>query len=46
MVAATEWSETDTKDAKMLALTPCLSKIEKNKLLSLQKFKQEDLTEP
>ena len=36
MLAANEWTKTDPKDAKILALTTSLSKLEKNKTSVLE----------
>ena len=39
MVAEKEWTKIDPKDAKILALTTCLSKLDKNKTYFLETVK-------
>ena len=38
MVAEKEWTKTDPKDDKILALKTCLSKLDKNKTSFLETF--------
>ena len=46
MAASREWTKIYPKDAKTLALTTSLSKLEKKQLLSLQQLKEEEIIEP